>query len=120
VRERIDAVPFLFGENMNAKITLTIPMEKVPKEITRILDDINIELQDIIHDTSECINITVTQPIESIKKIEEIRKKLNMIDFMYDDCYTILLGHVKYETEKRLKDSINSQKENKDGNQSNG
>ena len=52
-------------------------------------------------------------------KSDEIRKKLSAIDLSYDDCYTILLGHIKYEADKRL-NNIPSQKERKNDNQSNG
>jgi hypothetical protein len=118
VRERIDAVPFLFGENMNAKMVITVPIDKIPKEVTRILDDINIELSEIMHETSELINSE--DQLNKIQKIDEIRKRLSLIDLNYEDCYSVLLGYTKYQTEKRMNELAPQEQENKDGNQSNG
>jgi len=105
---------------MNAKITLTVPMDRIPREITRLLDDINVELQEIISINSECINNGESNILQTIEKIDSLRKKLNLIDFTYEDCYTILLGYVKYQSETKLKQTLPKEKELKDGNKSNG
>lgn len=101
---------------MNAKMMITVPIDKIPNKVTSLLDDINIELAEIMHDTSELINSN--NQLEKIEKIDNIRKRLSLIDLNYEDCYTVLLGYTKYEAEKRLKEI--SPRETQDGNQSNG
>lgn len=101
---------------MNAKMVITVPIDKIPLKVTSLLDDINIELHEIIEETSELIKSD--NQLEKIEKIDEIRKRLSLIDLNYEDCYSVLLGYTKYEAEKRLKEI--SPRETQDGNQSNG
>jgi len=100
---------------MNAKITLTVPMDKIPREVTRLLDDINIDLSEIMHNTSELIKSD--DLMHKIKVIDSLRKKLNNIDLTYDDCYTILVGYVKYLNDSSMNNKLT---ETQDGNKSNG
>lgn len=101
---------------MNAKMVITVPIDKIPLKVTSLLDDINIELHEIIEETSMLIKSD--NQLEKIEKIDEIRKRLSLIDLNYEDCYSVLLGYTKYEAEKRLKEI--SPRETQDGNQSNG
>jgi hypothetical protein len=104
---------------MNAKMVITVPIDKIPQKVTSLLDDINIELQDIIEETSMLINSA--NQLEKIEKIDEIRKRLSLIDLNYEDCYSVLLGYTKYQSEKRIKEmSPELPKEQDNGNQSNG
>lgn len=102
---------------MNAKMVITVPIDKIPNKVTSLLDDINIELAEIMHDTTELINNS--NELERIQKIDDIRKRLSLLDLNYEDCYSVLLGYTKYQAEKRLADMA-PQQEQQDGNQSNG
>lgn len=102
---------------MNAKMVITVPIDKIPHKVTSLLDDINIELAEIMHDTTELMNNN--NQLERIEKIDNIRKRLSLIDLNYEDCYSVLLGYTKYESEKRLKE-LQPEQEQQDGNQSNG
>jgi hypothetical protein len=102
---------------MNAKMVITVPIDKIPQKVTSLLDDINIELSEIMHDTTELMNNN--NQLERIEKIDNIRKRLSLIDLNYEDCYSVLLGYTKYESEKRLKE-LSPEQEQQDGNQSNG
>lgn len=102
---------------MNAKMVITVPIDKIPNKVNSLLDDINIELEEIMHDTSELINDN--NELERIQKIDAIRKRLSLIDLNYEDCYSVLLGYTKYEAEKRLKE-LQPEQEQQDGNKSNG
>lgn len=102
---------------MNAKMMITVPIDKIPHKVTSLLDDINIELAEIMHDTTELMNNN--NQLERIEKIDNIRKRLSLIDLNYEDCYSVLLGYTKYESEKRLKE-LQPEQEQQDGNQSNG
>lgn len=103
---------------MNAKMVITVPIDKIPHKVTSLLDDINIELEQIMNETSELINSD--DQLKKIEKIDDIRKKLSLIDLNYEDCYNVLLGYTKYQAEKRMNDLAPQEQENKDGNQSNG
>lgn len=102
---------------MNAKMMITVSIDKIPHKVTSLLDDINIELAEIMHDTTELMNNN--NQLERIEKIDNIRKRLSLIDLNYEDCYSVLLGYTKHESEKRLKE-LQPEQEQQDGNQSNG
>jgi hypothetical protein len=102
---------------MNAKMVITVPIDKIPNKVTSLLDDINIELAEIMHDTTQLMNNN--NELERIQKIDNIRKRLSLIDLNYEDCYSVLLGYTKYESEKRLKE-LSPEQEQQDGNKSNG
>lgn len=85
---------------MNAKISITIPIEDIPQEVTRILENI-VEKLKIIGDKTS--NLSYNQDHNLVvSEIDEIRKQLNLIDMNYEDCYSVLLGYIKYQTDKRL------------------
>jgi len=102
---------------MNAKMVITVPIDKIPNKVTSLLDDINIELAEIMHDTTELMNNN--NELERIEKIDNIRKRLSLIDLNYEDCYSVLLGYTKYQSEKRLNE-LSPEQEHQNGNQSNG
>lgn len=89
--------------NKTAKITLTVPMDKVPREVGRLLDDLTVELEELLTLTKQCVanenHIYVAETIDSI------RKRMNLIDLSYEDCYTILLGYVKHKTGEAIKNT---------------
>lgn len=98
-------------------MVITVPIDKIPNKVTSLLDDINIELAEIMHDTTQLMNNN--NELERIQKIDNIRKRLSLIDLNYEDCYSVLLGYTKYESEKRLKE-LSPEQEQQDGNKSNG
>jgi hypothetical protein len=92
-------MPSLFsGESMNAKMVVSIPVENIPKEVKRMLSDVNSELLDVLTDTKTVINSD--DHLFMINKIDALRKELNRIDMKYDDCYNVLVGYVKYKSEQ--------------------
>lgn len=102
---------------MNGKITITMPMEKVPSEVSRLLGTIAAELESLASMTKNLQQQT-TNHMYVINNIDDIRKRLSLVDFNYEDCYSILVGYLKYQTDKRLAD-MKSQEPN-NGQQSNG
>ena len=102
---------------MNAKMVITVPIDKIPIKVSSLLDDITLELDEILHDTRELINNN--NQLERIEKIDAIRKRLSLIDLNYEDCYSVLLGYTKYESDKRIKE-LSPEQEQSNGNQSNG
>lgn len=89
--------------NKTAKITLTVPMEKVPREVGRILDDLTFELEEMLQLTKQCV--ANENHIYVAESIDSIRKRMNLVDLSYEDCYNILLGYVKYKTEEAMKNT---------------
>jgi len=86
---------------MNAKMTITLPVEDIPQEVSRILENISEKLKRISEQTS---NISYNQDHSLvISEIDDIRKQLTLIDLNYEDCYNVLLGYVKYQTDTRIK-----------------
>lgn len=97
---------------MNAKMVITVPMDKVPDEITRIIENIVERLKNITQQTSDCTYNNDHNLV--IEQIDNIRKELALVDLNLEDCYTVLLGYVKYITDKRL-NNTHKQQEQSDG-----
>jgi hypothetical protein len=85
---------------MNAKMIITVPIENIPNEVNRIIEDLATRMQELVEKTKNCVyNENHTLVIE---EIDDIRKKLSLIDLNYEDCYSVLLGYVKYHNDKRI------------------
>jgi hypothetical protein len=91
-------------------------MEKVPQEVQRILDNIVKELDALSALTRHMRDFD--DHLKVVDRIDDIRKKLSLLDMNYDDCYAILVGFLKYQAEKRMS-NIKTQEQNNDK-QSNG
>lgn len=81
---------------MNVKITYAVPFERVPTKVDSLLDDASADLRDISEELT--IGNCEADTVKKIKKIDELRKKLASIDFLLEDCYTILVGYNKAVT----------------------
>jgi len=85
---------------MNAKITITIPIEKVPSKVTQILYDVSTELDELsnaVKEVSKCV-IKEDDLMKQLQLIDMHRKKLALLDANLDDCYSVLVGLVNYKT----------------------
>lgn len=94
---------------MNAKITISVDIKDVPQEINNILLKIEQQLDSLRHST-----IAVIDEQSELKKlvlIEEIRKKLSLLDTKYDDCYSVLVGYLKMTTEGHIQKTAANKKE---------
>ena len=101
---------------MNGKITLTVDMDKVPQEVQRVLDNIVKELDALSALTRHMRDFD--DHLKVIDRIDDVRKKLSLLDLNYEDCYAILTGYLKYQAEKRL--ALMKQQEPQNDKQSNG
>ena len=97
---------------MNAKMVITVPMNKVPDEITRILENIVEQLKQITEKTGNCSYNNDHNLV--IEEIDDIRKNLSLVDLNLEDCYTVLLGYVKYQTDMRIKKVEENKQESTD------
>lgn len=88
---------------MNAKMVFTVPIENIPVEVNKLIQNIAERLKKSIEDLSSC-SYNDNYPFV-IEQIDMIRKDLNLIDMNLDDSYNILLGYVKYQTDKRIKET---------------
>ena len=85
---------------MNAKMTITVPIDDIPQEVSRLLENISEKLKTIVDRTS---NVTYNQDYSLVvSEIDDLRKQLSLIDMNYEDCYSVLLGYIKYQTDSRL------------------
>jgi hypothetical protein len=82
---------------MNVKITYSVPFEKVPEKIDTLVREASIELQKASEELAPSSEILAT-----LETIDNIRKKLAQVDFLLEDCYSILAGYNKTLAELRL------------------
>lgn len=85
---------------MNAKITITIPMDKLNKTVSEMLAGVSLQLESTSIEVLEISKDVLKEEdiLKQIKNIDEIRKKMTLLDANLDDCYSILNGLVKYKT----------------------
>lgn len=88
---------------MNAKMIITVPIDGIPDEVNRIIQNLSERLQEILEKSKSCeYNENYTLVIE---EIDDIRKKLSLIDLNFEDCYSVLLGYVKYKNDLRMQEA---------------
>lgn len=107
---------------MNGKITVTMPMEKVPQEVSRLLGNIVTELESLASITKS-LQQQMSNQLHVINGIDDVRKRLSLVDFNYEDCYSVLVGYVKYQADRRIaemKDADAKRQERNNDQQSNG
>lgn len=107
---------------MNGKITVTMPMEKVPQEVVRLLGNIVTELESLASITKS-LQQQMSNQLHVINGIDDVRKRLSLVDFNYEDCYSVLVGYVKYQADRRIaemKDADAKRQERNNDQQSNG
>lgn len=86
---------------MNAKMTITVPINQIPKEVNKLLHCLSIKLEAICRDAEQALSDNDIH--NKIIAIDEIRKKLTLLDLNYEDCYNILSGYVKYNNDLNTK-----------------
>lgn len=94
-----------FGDIMNAKMTITVPINQIPKEVDKLLYSLSIKLDSLIKEAELVLSNDTIE--NKIIVIDQIRKKLALLDLNYEDCQSILSGYLKYEAEKN--DSASNQ-----------
>ena len=107
---------------MNGKVTLTMPMDKIPQEVVRLLGNIVTELESLASITKS-LQQQIPNQLHVINGIDDIRKRLSLVDFNYEDCYSILVGYVKYQADRRIaemKEADARRQERNNDQQSNG
>lgn len=106
---------------MNAKVTLTVPMNQIPAEIQRQLNVLSGKLQSL--STATQLNASLQDHVKLLNGIDDIRKDLTVIDANLEDCYSIVIGYLKYQAEIRMRDMKQNQvpsQEQSNDKQSNG
>jgi hypothetical protein len=87
---------------MNVKISYTIPFDEVPERVNELLTQAGRSLEahgQTIRPNSFDDNFYI---FESLEKIDKVRKHLNSIDLLLQDCYTILAAYNKTLAELKI------------------
>lgn len=93
-------------------------MEKIPQEVHRILKQVADQLEELKRDTA---NVTVLHDhIKLLDCIDGFRKTLTVLDANYEDCYSVLVGYLRYQTEAKMKNIKQTDSEPANDKQPNG
>ena len=97
---------------MNAKMMITVPMNSIPERIRNILDDncnTLISLSETLDYCSRDIGST-NDLLYQLEKLDEIRRKLSLVDLNIEDCYSTLKGYInfQYSIQKKEEDEVNA------------
>jgi len=103
---------------MNAKMVITVPIENIPKEVNKVFDNISNELENIINETRQLVDSH--DYLSTLEKIDNLRKKLMLLDLNYEDCYGILQGYIKYQMQKNNSNNDSKIKETNSERNTNG
>jgi hypothetical protein len=87
---------------MNAKVTITIPIEKVHLKVRDMLEEVANESESASIDITAIAKNVLEQKdlLLQLEQIDILRKKLTLLDANLEDCYSILKGLVKYKTKE--------------------
>ena len=99
---------------MNAKITITVPMDKVHLKVSELLETVVHDMEDLQVSISD-ISMGVSKSDDILKHISELdkcRKQLTLLDANLEDCYSVLFGLTKFKTKQA--ELQNTPVENKD------
>jgi hypothetical protein len=78
---------------MKVKITYSVPFESVPKRVDNLLKESSRDIRSAGTLLNNC-DILLTEE-EKLNLIIDIRKKLSEVDFLLEDCYSILSGYTE-------------------------
>jgi|694.fasta_scaffold143795_1 hypothetical protein len=98
---------------MNAKIKITVPIDKVHLKIASILKEVCEELNITAKETAEIAEQTSKSQdlLLQLDKIDKLRKKMALLDSNLEDCYDVIDGLVKYKTNNKGKEDAKSSAE---------
>lgn len=87
---------------MNAKITITIPIERLSTKVAEMLEEVASELENMSVDVTAISKDAASEKdlLKQIDDIDGLRKKMLLLDSNLEDCYSILGGLVKYKTQE--------------------
>jgi hypothetical protein len=87
---------------MNAKITITVPVEKLHFKVAEIVEKVASELENTSIDLTGASKQIVNQSdlLKQMEEIDKARKNLALLDANLEDCYSILNGLIKYKTDQ--------------------
>lgn len=101
---------------MNVKISITVPVEDVPIKISEFIEN-NVSLINRYSHQLSLISEKIKNNydmLSNLSELDDIRKKIFIIDSSLEDCYSILKGYVNYEyklqpqEEKRVENNVTS------------
>jgi hypothetical protein len=78
---------------MKAKISYTINLEEIPKEVTRLMSRLQRRLLELSHDLTSISEVSDTNIAGRIESIDNLRRSMAEIDMRLEDCYSILTGY---------------------------
>jgi len=87
---------------MNAKMTITVPIQKVHLKIADMLEESAQSLETFSVDVTT-ISKSVAQQADllgQLEKIDALRKELSLLDANFEDCYNVLNGLIIYKTKQ--------------------
>ena len=78
---------------MKAKISYTINLEEIPKEVTRLMSRLHPRLMKLSHDLTAISEVNDANIAGRIESIDNLRRSMAEIDLRLEDCYSILTGY---------------------------
>jgi hypothetical protein len=87
---------------MNVKITYSVPFERIPLKIEQLAKEASSDLHQANRDLEAGFSADESDIIHRLDAIEKVRRKLAEVDFLLEDCYTILATYNKTVADMKL------------------
>ena len=89
---------------MNAKITITVPIDKLHLTVAEMVESVASQLESSAIDLTGISKELINQKniLEQMENLDKIRRTLSLLDANLEDCYSILSGLVKYKTQQPM------------------
>jgi hypothetical protein len=102
---------------MNAKITITVPMDQIHKKLGYMLEDVAGELDNLVIDTTAVSKASYQEDdfLKQMEDIDKLRKKLSLLDANLEDCYNIMSGLILYKSNKQQEKQQHDVKRTQEG-----
>ena len=98
---------------MNAKINITVPINKLHFKVSDMLEEVAKELENALIDATAISKAVKLEQdfLSQLENLDSLRKKMTLLDANLEDCYSVINGLVSYKANK-LK--VINQEEQKD------
>jgi len=81
---------------MNVKMTITVPIDQIPKEVDKMLYGLYTRMDLLRKEAENLLQYSDIQ--DKVIAIDELRKKMTLLDLNYEDCHSILQGYIRFKS----------------------
>ena len=90
---------------MNVKMTITVPIDEIPKEVDKMLYLLSTRMDLLCKEAHSILQNSNMQ--DKVFAIDQLRKKMTLLDLNYEDCHSILQGYIRFKSKPIDSEQVN-------------